>query len=301
MITIRHLKMMLIRVESKEDLSSFKAGIKDDPMNIEDNPEHKMMSIKMHLNNKELTDDMVLNEISSTTSENLVFKFSILVENNISQYQSDDLLNFQNFIETCGVVGVDSKNPTYLCLKYIKIMHDLANYPGSLDHLHIKSLVSSSSSFISPKLNLAVFKHFQEPLSLSRRSSLPLWIRELPKHSWYLFSYATRVKILENYRFTRNESFKTYKQKVKVDRNNIVEGAMMIMGDISLIQQGTLEIQYEDEVGIGIGPTMEFFSLLSQHIRELNVWRKSVILFPSPHQHSLTTYSALLVELQEKR
>lgn len=36
-----------------------------------------------------------------------------------------------------------------------------------------------------------------------------------------------------------------------------------------------LEIQYEDEVGIGLGPTLEFYTLVSRELQkiDLHMWR----------------------------
>ena len=64
-----------------------------------------------------------------------------------------------------------------------------------------------------------------------------------------------------------------------------------------LNKRAFLEIEYKDEVGTGLGPTLEFYSLLSDEIRnlkfgvnslgglQLNIWRKNVAdntMFPSP-------------------
>ena len=104
----------------------------------------------------------------------------------------------------------------------------------------------------------------------------------MPKYSWFLFSFTTRLKVLDNFRFIQTESYRLPRQKVKIDRDNILEGAMMIINDTSLLQQGILEMQYLNEIGTGNGPTLEFFMLLSQEIRKLDIWRNSTILFPAP-------------------
>jgi E3 ubiquitin-protein ligase TRIP12 len=57
------------------------------------------------------------------------------------------------------------------------------------------------------------------------------------------------------------------------------------MGDKSLITTGILDVVYVDEEGTGIGPTLEFYSLLSAQIRSLSIWRDDGHehgLFPAP-------------------
>ena len=54
----------------------------------------------------------------------------------------------------------------------------------------------------------------------------------------------------------------------------------------SLLQQQCLiEIEYEGEEGTGLGPTLEFYELVSKEIRELQLWRSDAdnhALFPAP-------------------
>ena len=64
----------------------------------------------------------------------------------------------------------------------------------------------------------------------------------------------------------------------------------------SINKRAFLEIEFKDEIGTGLGPTLEFYNLLSEEIRKCNVtsedvvesgsiWRKDMpdnSLFPSP-------------------
>jgi len=59
------------------------------------------------------------------------------------------------------------------------------------------------------------------------------------------------------------------------------------MSDSTLLKMGPIEFEYENEVGTGIGPTLEFYSLVGRSIRNLRIWRNSgeeLGLFPSPLQ-----------------
>jgi E3 ubiquitin-protein ligase TRIP12 len=60
------------------------------------------------------------------------------------------------------------------------------------------------------------------------------------------------------------------------------------MGDVGLIKTGMLDIEYLHEEGTGVGPTLEFYSLLAKEIRKLEIWRNSEHeqgLFPGPFAH----------------
>jgi E3 ubiquitin-protein ligase TRIP12 len=58
------------------------------------------------------------------------------------------------------------------------------------------------------------------------------------------------------------------------------------MADERLRKTGTLDIEYQNEVGMGVGPTLEFYALVSEEIRRLDIWRNSgeeCGLFPRPY------------------
>lgn len=64
------------------------------------------------------------------------------------------------------------------------------------------------------------------------------------------------------------------RQKVRVSRKRILESAIKVM-DLYAKQRTVLEIEYFGEVGTGLGPTLEFFTLLSHDLqkRSLGLWR----------------------------
>lgn len=48
-----------------------------------------------------------------------------------------------------------------------------------------------------------------------------------------------------------------------------------------------LEVEYFEEVGTGLGPTLEFYSLVSREFarRDLKIWRDADALQPGPYVH----------------
>ncbi|KAJ9527361.1 hypothetical protein QJQ45_025630 [Haematococcus lacustris] len=64
------------------------------------------------------------------------------------------------------------------------------------------------------------------------------------------------------------------RQKVRVSRKRILESAIKVM-ELYARQRAVLELEYFNEVGTGLGPTLEFYTLLSHDLqrRTLRMWR----------------------------
>ena len=75
-------------------------------------------------------------------------------------------------------------------------------------------------------------------------------------------------------------------QKVKVERQRLIDSGLLIIDKLQ--KRSLLEIEYKDEVGHGLGPTLEFYTSIAQAITKENggaLWRKDVkdnCLFPAP-------------------
>ena len=95
---------------------------------------------------------------------------------------------------------------------------------------------------------------------------------------------------------------KLHKKKVKVSRDNLIENGFTVFDYYAhkkahflliflfnfFFFQSVLEFEFLNEEGTGLGPTLEYFSLLAQEIRkgkpELKLWKKTDddTLFPAP-------------------
>ncbi|KAI8471466.1 MAG: hypothetical protein J3K34DRAFT_367859 [Monoraphidium minutum] len=64
------------------------------------------------------------------------------------------------------------------------------------------------------------------------------------------------------------------RQKVRVSRRRILDSAIKVM-ELYARNKAVLELEYFGEVGTGLGPTLEFFTLLSHELRRkaLGMWR----------------------------
>ena len=127
----------------------------------------------------------------------------------------------------------------------------------------------------------------------------PDWIYNLSGNAQFLFNFILRSDLYYATTLTTGRALQFYasrlhkstfvvkllRQKAEVPRDNILESAIKIMSDTALMKYGNLEFKYLDEVGIGIGPTLEFYSLVSKEVRKLPIWRNSGEasgLFPAP-------------------
>lgn len=64
------------------------------------------------------------------------------------------------------------------------------------------------------------------------------------------------------------------RKKRTVNREELLKQAESVMQDLGS-SRAMLEIQYENEVGTGLGPTLEFYALVSQELQraDLGLWR----------------------------
>ena len=69
---------------------------------------------------------------------------------------------------------------------------------------------------------------------------------------------------------------KISRQRIKVDRSNLIEQALNCTKDLQ--KRAFLEIQFNGEEGTGLGPTLEFYSLLSEQLKaDETLWRKKTV------------------------
>ncbi|KAJ2847789.1 Ubiquitin fusion degradation protein 4 [Coemansia brasiliensis] len=64
------------------------------------------------------------------------------------------------------------------------------------------------------------------------------------------------------------------RQKVRISRRHMLESALKML-DLYGTSKSILEVEYYDEVGSGVGPTLEFYTTISRCLqeRELGLWR----------------------------
>lgn len=64
------------------------------------------------------------------------------------------------------------------------------------------------------------------------------------------------------------------RQKVRISRKHVLESAVKVF-ELYGSSSSILEVEYFEEVGTGLGPTLEFYSLVSKEFarKDLKLWR----------------------------
>ncbi|ESP04180.1 hypothetical protein LOTGIDRAFT_136701 [Lottia gigantea] len=154
------------------------------------------------------------------------------------------------------------------------------------------------SDFISSKLTAKANRQLQDPLVIMT-GNLPKWLGELGSFSSFLFPFDTRQLLFFVTTFDRDRAMMKLQQdsggdnsqndnervaprldrkRRMVNRNDLLKQAEQIIDELDK-SKALLEIQYENEVGTGLGPTQEFYCLVSRELQraDLDLWRGEVI------------------------
>lgn len=201
-----------------------------------------------------------------------------------------------------GIPTSLSKHPTTASiLQLLNVLHDLnANIEDVLIEkrktiidLHREPL----SQFVNTKLTAKLNRQLEEPLIVAS-NCLPGWSEDLARLYPFLFPFETRHLFLQSTSFgyarsmarwqsthnnedSRRDRYndrpflgRLQRQKVRISRSKILESALKVM-DLYGASQSILEVEYFEEVGTGLGPTLEFYSTVSLEFskKKLRLWR----------------------------
>ncbi|CCD27402.1 putative ubiquitin-protein ligase UFD4 NDAI_0K02110 [Naumovozyma dairenensis CBS 421] len=196
---------------------------------------------------------------------------------------------------------------------------------------------SEHDIFINSKISAKLSRQLDEPLIVAS-GILPDWTLQLTREYSFLFPISTRLLFLRCTSFGyarliefwkhRNDGSKninndeqlqllgrTVRHKLRISRNTIFLTGLKILSKYGS-SPSILEIEYQDEIGTGLGPTLEFYATLSKEFakKPLKMWRTddyaskveeqgddtdyiSELLFPAPID--LKADNAKLLELFE--
>ncbi|WRT67885.1 uncharacterized protein IL334_004859 [Kwoniella shivajii] len=189
--------------------------------------------------------------------------------------------------------GLEPDTPTSKILRLLRVVHNLTvegkDVMGTADGLLDENL------FVNNKLTAKLTRQLEETMIIAS-DCLPEWAVELPKHFSFLFPFDTRYNFLRstafgygrlisrsqqgggNSRNTRRDDVshlaRLVRQKVRISRSQLLESCAKVL-ELYGTSTGILEIEYFDEIGTGLGPTLEFYSLASKEFarRNLGIWR----------------------------
>jgi len=176
--------------------------------------------------------------------------------------------------------------------------------------------VLPEGAFVNNKLTAKLNRQLEEPMIVAS-ACLPSWATDLPKFFPFLFAFETRYTFLQSTAFgyarlmqkwvgqARTDSSRRDdnlgflgrlpRQKVRISRDRLLESAFKVF-ELYGASRAALEVEFFTEVGSGLGPTLEFYALVSKEFarRDLSIWREGDVatetayvyhplgLFPSP-------------------
>ncbi|KAG5356813.1 Ubiquitin fusion degradation protein 4 [Yarrowia sp. E02] len=161
------------------------------------------------------------------------------------------------------------------------------------------------SHFLSSKLTAKFNKQLEEPLIVASLC-LPAWTVDATRLYPFLFPFDVRHRYLESTSFGYSRSIqkweehyrerrsnngndsssssrdrndrppigKLIRQKVRISRKHMFQSAIKVM-ELYGSSPSVLEVEYFDEVGTGLGPTLEFYATVSHQFahKSLEMWR----------------------------
>ena len=152
--------------------------------------------------------------------------------------------------------------------------------------------------FINSKVNLLISKVSTDPNNITK-STIPSWCKNISYDCGFLSKYNERNLLykvsfdqrrslvnLQNYFKSIDPNYpkeynitleKSMRLKIIVDRNKILDHGFTLLDDaVTSRFFGFLEFEYVGEIGNGLGPTLEFFYLVFEKLKEdKRLWYKT--------------------------
>ncbi|CAJ1972975.1 unnamed protein product, partial [Sphenostylis stenocarpa] len=209
---------------------------------------------------------------------------------------------------------LEKSNPTYNILALLRVLEGLNQLAprlraqivsdsfaeGKISNFDQLSVTTGAKvvpeEFVSGKLTPKLARQIQDALALCS-GSLPLWCYQLTKACPFLFPFETRRQYFYSTAFGLSRALnrlqqqqgadghgssterevrvgRLQRQKVRVSRNRVLDSAAKVM-EMYSSQKAVLEVEYFGEVGTGLGPTLEFYTILSHDLQKvgLQMWR----------------------------
>uniref|UniRef100_A0A336LPI2 E3 ubiquitin-protein ligase n=1 Tax=Culicoides sonorensis TaxID=179676 RepID=A0A336LPI2_CULSO len=192
------------------------------------------------------------------------------------------------------VVNVQDASLDVLVL--LRIVNALNRYWSSLYFSVPHVNIIAQSEFIHSKIAAKASRQLQDPLVIMT-GNLPQWLQQIAAACPFLFPFETRQLLFYAVSFDRDRALQRLlettpdlnssdtservtprldRRKRAISREDILKQAEAIIQDFGH-SKALLEIQYENEVGTGLGPTLEFYALVSTELQrcDLCLWNDS--------------------------
>ncbi|SMN18887.1 similar to Saccharomyces cerevisiae YKL010C UFD4 Ubiquitin-protein ligase (E3) that interacts with Rpt4p and Rpt6p, two subunits of the 19S particle of the 26S proteasome [Maudiozyma saulgeensis] len=160
----------------------------------------------------------------------------------------------------------------------------------------LRANMDNSDIFINSKLSAKLSKQLDEPLIIAS-GALPDWTLYLTRDFSFLFPFESRMFFLKCVSFGYGRLIQLWKNKAELGKDLSSDNPILQLGRITrhklriprdkifltglkiLDKYGSnpsiLEMEYQDEVGTGLGPTLEFYATMSKDFsrQSLGMWR----------------------------
>lgn len=163
----------------------------------------------------------------------------------------------------------------------------------NLDDLKVEVHSLRQNDFVNSKLTEKLEQQMRDSAAVST-GGVPSWCNQLMASCPFLFSFEARCKYFQLAAFAprqvqphplyrsnsgaptdrRSAAVGLPRKKFLVCRNRILESATQMM-DQHARNRTLLEVEYDEEVGSGLGPTLEFYTLVSHEFQKsgMSMWR----------------------------
>lgn len=237
-----------------------------------------------------------------------------------SDSRTDGLENgTRNRSPSPGLSSLAEDAPPAKILRLLRVLYQLNTLEAERSVFSGEKRNLPDSAFVNNKLTAKLTRQLEEPMIVAS-SCLPDWALDLPQHFPFVFPFATRYNFLQSTSFgyarlilkwqsqqgraqdhsRRDEGIgflgRLQRQKVRISRKHILESAVKVF-ELYGSSSSILEVEYFEEVGTGLGPTLEFYSLVSREFarKDLKIWRDSDATSSTPYvSHPSGLYPAPL-------
>nr|XP_013111631.1 unnamed protein product [Stomoxys calcitrans] len=232
---------------------------------------------------------------SSKSSSKLLRKKTELWHEGIAPSVISALKPFlTNTLPSDVVTSVQDASLDALCM--LRVINALNRH---WDHLYgcvVRQPVIQQSEFVHPKITAKANRQLQDPLVIMT-GNLPQWLPQIGMACPFLFPFETRHLLFYATSFDRDRALQRLldttpdlnsaesservaprldRRKRAISRQEVLKQAEHLIQDFGH-SKALLEIQYENEVGTGLGPTLEFYALVSAELQrsDLGLWNGS--------------------------
>jgi len=190
------------------------------------------------------------------------------------------------------------QDPSVEVLSLLRVLHALNRYWYTLYPSSRARNIVPSREFVNSKITAKVNRQLQDPIVIMT-SNLPPWLKEIGVACPFLFPFETRQLLFYVTSFDRDRALSRLleaapelgvtdtqervnpdldRKKRIISRETVLKQGEQLMSELAS-SRSLIEIQYEGEVGTGLGPTLEFYSLISKELQrsDLQLWKGATV------------------------